>query len=227
MRLAGEELTSRQLEVRWVSRGGGAVLHTPGQLAVYVVAPLARLRWTVGGYLARLRSGLTATLASMGVGAESDPRACAIAGRTGWLAALGVAVQNWVTFHGAFINVCPAMQVMRSIDTAVSPDAAGRRSMSCLLAERGRSVTMSKVRSTLLAELASAFGAERHHLYSGHPLLNSLTASQRNASPPVPVELPIVERPAPASAIAPVGSNGTCPRETRIISPPAPSKGFR
>ncbi|MFM8218308.1 MAG: lipoyl protein ligase domain-containing protein, partial [Planctomycetaceae bacterium] len=31
------ELAARELEVRWTNRGGGAVLHAPGQVAVYPV----------------------------------------------------------------------------------------------------------------------------------------------------------------------------------------------
>ena len=37
------ELVSRGLEVRWVNRGGGVVVHAPGQLAIYPMLPLDRL----------------------------------------------------------------------------------------------------------------------------------------------------------------------------------------
>src|SRR5580765_8406119 len=36
------ELQARQMEVRWVNRGGGCLVHAPGQLAVYPIIPLAR-----------------------------------------------------------------------------------------------------------------------------------------------------------------------------------------
>src|SRR6186713_2243028 len=51
IRLDYDELARRQIEVQYVARGGGAILHGPGQLALYVIAPLARLRWTIGDYL--------------------------------------------------------------------------------------------------------------------------------------------------------------------------------
>src|SRR6266567_9392054 len=35
-----EELAARRWPVRWVNRGGGCLLHLPGQLAVYPVLPL-------------------------------------------------------------------------------------------------------------------------------------------------------------------------------------------
>src|SRR5262252_2625833 len=38
-----EELHSLRWRVRWVNRGGGCLLHLPGQLAVYPILPLDRL----------------------------------------------------------------------------------------------------------------------------------------------------------------------------------------
>ena len=37
-----EELRARRWKVRWVNRGGGCLLHQPGQLAVYPILPLDR-----------------------------------------------------------------------------------------------------------------------------------------------------------------------------------------
>src|SRR5262245_43496314 len=38
-----DEAASRGWPVRWVARGGGPVLHLPGQLAIYPLLPLRRL----------------------------------------------------------------------------------------------------------------------------------------------------------------------------------------
>ena len=37
-----DPLRQRRIEVRWVKRGGGCLVHLPGQLAVYPIVPL---RW--------------------------------------------------------------------------------------------------------------------------------------------------------------------------------------
>src|SRR5436190_9986850 len=47
VRADDEELARRGLEVRWVKRGGGAIVHAPGQLAAYAVVPLMRFGLTV------------------------------------------------------------------------------------------------------------------------------------------------------------------------------------
>ena len=62
IRWTNEQLRMRQLDVRWVNRGGGCVLHAPGQLAIYPIVPLAWHGWTVGEYLRRFRQALTQTL---------------------------------------------------------------------------------------------------------------------------------------------------------------------
>jgi lipoyl(octanoyl) transferase len=182
IRWYGEDLKRRQLAIRWVARSGGCVFHTPGQLAVYVVAPLARLGWSLAEFRRRLYEGIHATLTAMNVPAESRHDALGIVGRTGLLATEGVYAKDGVARGGFFINVCPDMRVPRRIDTAPAEAGLPKRTMSCLLAERGRSVTMSKVRSNLIDQLVTAMDATRHHLYSGHPLLQSVLPSRRETA---------------------------------------------
>src|SRR5208337_28176 len=49
--LEPEELQLRGWPIRWVSRGGGCILHVPGQLALYPVLPLDRLHCDINRYL--------------------------------------------------------------------------------------------------------------------------------------------------------------------------------
>src|SRR5262245_32425790 len=46
-----EELNDLFIRSHWVNRGGGCVLHLPGQLAAYLILPLEPLRLTLGAYL--------------------------------------------------------------------------------------------------------------------------------------------------------------------------------
>jgi lipoyl(octanoyl) transferase len=192
-----------QVPVVWIKRGGGAILHTPGQLLVY---PLVPLRWhglTVGDFLRRFRQAILVTLANLGIygraALEEPPdRPCGIAqpgiaqpgiaqpgiaqpgiaqpgfaidGRTGRLVLFGVAVRDGVTYHGAAINVCPKMGLFH----LVGPTGESPR-MSCLSAERGQPVRMATVRAELVRQIASAFGCNRYHLYTGHPLLRRMVS---------------------------------------------------
>jgi len=77
------------------------------------------------------------------------------------------------------------MNDFRFIDV-VPPLGFGRQpstTMGSLLAERGRAVTMSKVRSLLVPELAAAFGTERYYMMTGHPLLRTRWPRERMEQP--------------------------------------------
>ena len=57
-----EELVSRQMDVSWINRGGGAFVHAPGQVAVYPILPLDRLKLGLLEFRSRLE--LTLLLAA-------------------------------------------------------------------------------------------------------------------------------------------------------------------
>jgi len=170
VRMTGAELAARKLEIRYISRGGGAILHAPGQLAIYPIIPLASHGWTVGEYLRRLQQALAELLIEYKVKPVPVPGSMALAGRSGILAALGVSVRQGVAMHGAFLNVNPEMRDFGRVTVA------GGQTMSSLLSHRALPTKMSKVRAALVTHLAEALMLERYHLHTGHPLLAELSA---------------------------------------------------
>lgn len=167
LHISSDELISQQIEVRWLNRGGGCIAHLPGQLAIYPIVPLERCAWTVGEYLGRLQAGLMNTLAELAIPATGRDGWPGVWGRTGQLAAIGAAVKNWTTYHGAFLNVAPAMRLVRRVVS----DPADGEPMSSLMVERQGSVKMTAVRSGIVRHFAEAFGAARYHIHTSHPLL--------------------------------------------------------
>jgi lipoyl(octanoyl) transferase len=186
IQLSNEQLRHRQLEMRWVSRGGGCILHGPGQLAIYPIVHLDWHGWTVGEYLDRLSAGLAATVEQLGVPPTRQEGFGGLWGRSGQLVQWGISVRNWTTSQGAFLNVNPQMTCYPYISSAGPLSVGGRRKMTMgsLFAERRQAVTMSNVRATLIPRLAAAWGTDRYHLVTGHPLLkrieNSLDRAGRN-----------------------------------------------
>ena len=196
LRFTPAELLARQLEIRYVSRGGGTLLHGPGQLAIYPIVPLMWQGWTIGAYLRRLQAGVRGALADLGFRTGSLAGRFGLWGRAGLLAPVGIAVKHGTATHGAFLNVNPDMRDMRRI--AIGGDrgqgsgdgkqeAPNRNSksqisnlksemrnpptFSSLLSEHGRAVKMTSVRAAIVQHLAEAFGCENYHLHTGHPLL--------------------------------------------------------
>jgi lipoyl(octanoyl) transferase len=168
VRLTGAELVQRQLEIRYINRGGGAILHAPGQLAIYPIVPLQQHGWMIGEYLRRLQKTLADVLVEFNVKPATVPGSMALSGRSGVLAAVGVSVRQGVTMHGAFLNVNPEMRDFGRVAVA------GGQTMSSLLSHRALPTKMSKVRAALVTHLAEALALERYHLHTGHPLLAEL-----------------------------------------------------
>jgi lipoyl(octanoyl) transferase len=161
------ELRSRRLEVRWVNRGGGTLLHAPGQLAVYPIVPLEWHGYRVGDYVERLEAGLRAALIESGFQALPAAGRRGVWGRSGQLVAIAAAVKSWVSYFGAYMNVAPPMQLVRGVRS--DPLQVGP--MSSLASERAHGLRMAAVRERVIRHLAAALGCTRCHIHSGHPLL--------------------------------------------------------
>lgn len=164
IRFDDRQLQSARLNLRWINRGGGCLLHTPGQLAVYPIVPLFWHGFSVGDYLGRLQQGLLAALADLKIVTSTRSNRFDIWGRCGKLATLGVAVKGWTSYFGAFLNVCPPMDAVHEL--LADPDGAA----SSLATERQDPIRMPRVRESVVRHLAEAFGCQRYHYYTSHPL---------------------------------------------------------
>ncbi|MBI2824114.1 MAG: hypothetical protein HYX69_05395 [Planctomycetia bacterium] len=167
VRLSERSLVTERLAVRWVNRGGGSLMHAPGQLAVYPIVPLEWHGWSVGAYVDRLQSGLVGAVAELGFHGHVPAGRRGLWGRTGRIAAVGVAVKNWTTYYGAYVNVSPARRLL----SFVHADTTRRAAMSSLAIERQQPVNMTRVREALVRHLAAALDAPRYHVHTGHSLL--------------------------------------------------------
>ena len=107
-----ELLAPGRFPVHRVGRGGRYTYHGPGQRVVYVMLDLRRLGGDVRAFVTALEDWVIAALARFQVRGERR------AGRVGvWvdkgggeeakIAAVGIRVRQWVSFHGIAINVEP------------------------------------------------------------------------------------------------------------------------
>lgn len=103
------------IEVLETSRGGDVTYHGPGQLVAYPILNLNEWKLSVGWYLRTLESVLIDLLADYDLQGER------VEGLTGvWVggakvAAIGVGLRRWTTFHGIALNVAPNMAHFKTI----------------------------------------------------------------------------------------------------------------
>jgi len=161
------ELRAVEIDVRWISRGGGAIPHAPGQLAIYPILPLQRLGLGLSNYRARLEEALVAVCRDLRIPAKRRAREPGVWSRGGRVAFTGAAVKSWTSCFGAYLNVDPDPSFL----ALASSDPDGECSTS-LQAQRLQRISMSSVRESTLRHVAEQFGYQRQHVYAGHPLLN-------------------------------------------------------
>ncbi len=174
--LADDDLRSRRLAVQFTGRGGGAVPHVPGQVFAALCAPLGDLGLDdhdAGGLIERFESGVAAALAAVRCGSWRVPGVPGVFGRTGLLAAVGLAVRRGVACHGAFVNVCPAPDVLPrvyAVPSACRSADVPATTMGSIEGDLQRPVRPQDVRTTLVQELAAAFRFPRTLVQAGFPL---------------------------------------------------------
>lgn len=175
IRCDAEELRARRWPVRWVNRGGGCYLHLPGQLAVYPILPLDRLGLTIPAYLHTFGAAIHDLLDDFSIASTIRATEGGVWVGDRLLAAVGVAVHDWVAYFGAYLNVEPDLEPFRLIHCV--PEAS--EPMTSLARERRGRVRPSLVRERLIEHFAARFGFARVSLFTDHPLLQGCV--QRHA----------------------------------------------
>jgi len=87
-----------------VKRGGDVTFHGPGQLTAYPVVRLPEHRRDVMGWLHGLETVCTRVVARWGIPGSQDPRNTGVWVEGRKIAAIGIALRRWVSFHGFAIN---------------------------------------------------------------------------------------------------------------------------
>src|SRR3954453_20997183 len=104
-------------------RGGQLTYHGPGQRVAYVMLDLKRRRPDVRAFVAGLEEWIIRTLAAFNVRGERREDRIGVwvkrpdkgFGHEDKIAAIGVRLKRWVTFHGVAINVEPDLSHFQAI----------------------------------------------------------------------------------------------------------------
>jgi lipoyl(octanoyl) transferase len=115
-----ELLQPDRLPVYRSGRGGRYTYHGPGQRIAYVMLDLRRRGQDVRCYVHQLEEWIIGVLANFGIRGERRAGRIGIwvarnDGREDKIAAIGVRVRQWVTYHGIALNVNPELDHYQGI----------------------------------------------------------------------------------------------------------------
>ena len=142
-------LRARGIEVHPTTRGGDITYHGPGQVVGYPIINLAP-RKDLHAYLRFLEDVMIAAVARYGLTAGRNPDKTGIWIDRRKIAAIGVAVKKWTTYHGFALNVNTDLSHFAGIVPCGITAADG--TVTSLQAELGRTVDLPDVKAALAAE---------------------------------------------------------------------------
>jgi lipoyl(octanoyl) transferase len=166
-----DDLLDRRFPVFATGRGGQFTYHGPGQRVAYVMLDLERREKDVRRFVAALEAWLILTLGHFNVTAERREERVGVWVRRpdkppgidgsmaeDKIAAIGIRVRRWVTFHGVSLNVEPDL----SHFSGIVPCGVGERHFGVTsLVDLGLPVGMGDADAALRGAFGEVFGATR------------------------------------------------------------------
>lgn len=141
------------IPVLHVDRGGQVTYHGPGQIVVYPLLDLKRLKIGVRDYVHRIEQALIDTMAEWNIEAARRDGAPGVYVAGAKVAALGIRVRRGCTFHGLAFNVAMDLEPFRRINPC---GYEGLQVTSVL--DLGGPSSLDAVKPVLLDQLAAQFG---------------------------------------------------------------------
>jgi lipoyl(octanoyl) transferase len=153
------DLIDARFPVFKTGRGGQFTYHGPGQRVGYVMLDLKRRKADVRAYVHDLEEWLIRTLAQFNVKGERREGRVGIwvargGGREDKIAAIGVRVRRWVTYHGVSLNVEPNLDHFNGI----VPCGISEHGVTSL-ADLGLPVTLADADVAMKVAFEDVFGA--------------------------------------------------------------------
>jgi lipoyl(octanoyl) transferase len=160
------DLLDPRFPVFATGRGGQLTYHGPGQRVAYVMLDLKRRQPDARAYVAGLEEWIIRTLATFNVRGERREDRVGVwvnrpdkgSGFEDKIAAIGVRLRRWVSFHGIAINVEPNLTHFEAI---VPCGVADPRYGVTSLVDLGHTATMADVDVALRQTFEEVFGTAK------------------------------------------------------------------
>ncbi len=147
--------------VHQTGRGGQYTYHGPGQRVAYVMLDLTRRGSDVRAFVGALEEWIIASLAAFGISAERRadrvgvwvPRTDKGSDAEDKIAAIGIRVRKWVTYHGISINCDPDLEHF----SGIVPCGVKEHGVTSFT-DLGQPTSMGKLDDVLRRQFETTFG---------------------------------------------------------------------
>ncbi|WP_093137979.1 lipoyl(octanoyl) transferase LipB [Pseudoxanthomonas sp. GM95] len=148
-------LAAGDIPVIHVDRGGQVTYHGPGQLVVYPLLDLKRLKIGVRDYVCLIEQAIIDTCAEWNIVAARKDGAPGVYVAGAKIGALGIRVRRGCTFHGLSFNIAMDLEPFRRINPC------GYQGLQTIaLSDLGGPASIETVKAVLLEKIADLFKLE-------------------------------------------------------------------
>jgi len=148
-----EQLAKRGVELFDIERGGDITFHGPGQLVAYPIIDLNNRGKDLHRYLRDLEELIIRTLSDFGISAGIKEGLTGVWASDQKLAAIGVAVTRWITYHGLALNVNTNLDYFKLIN----PCGITQYPVGSMAKALGKEVNFQSVADSLANNFAAMF----------------------------------------------------------------------
>jgi len=146
-------LESFGITVHEIERGGDVTYHGPGQLTGYPIMDLRSYKKDVHWYLRQLEEVIIRVLAEYDIIGKRVEKYTGVWVGDEKIAAIGVAIKRWVTYHGFALNVNPNLSHFKLIN----PCGITNKGVTSLVNLLGYDVKMDEVERKIVSAFSEVF----------------------------------------------------------------------
>ncbi|KAA3635245.1 MAG: lipoyl(octanoyl) transferase [Calditrichaeota bacterium] len=148
-----ENYESLDIKPFFIERGGDVTYHGPGQLVAYFICNLSRRGKDMHLFMDKIQETIIEALKEYGIEARKDSDNTGVWVDDKKIASVGVAVKNWITFHGVAININTDLTEF----TKINPCGLSAEVMTSLQKLTGKKVPLDEFGAILLQKFTKIF----------------------------------------------------------------------
>ncbi len=148
-----EYLTSNEISVYDIDRGGDITYHGPGQIVGYPIISLNDWKKDTHKYLRALEETIIQTCSEYGITGSREPKYTGVWVEDRKIAAIGIKVSRWITMHGFAFNVNTDL----SFFSGIIPCGITDKDVTSIKREIKRKADIDEIKTSLIKNFTKIF----------------------------------------------------------------------